>query len=86
MESRKKHDRVNCYGYKKVIIALSAAIWTVNGKKVLRHFHALGLAQLFTNTTAWLKVQPNGKAIEVGTVMIDFIKRCVIKVREIMLR
>lgn len=86
------------YGYRKVTMALRAARWTVNGKKVLRHLRALGLTQpkklkghkwrkyTATNTTTWLKLQPNGKAIGVGTVMIDYIKHCGIKARGIMLR
>ncbi len=40
---RQGHAEV--YGYRKVTMALRAAMWTVNAKKVLRHLRALGLAQ-----------------------------------------
>ena len=33
------------YGYRKITMALRAAMWTVNAKKVLRHLRALGLTQ-----------------------------------------
>ena len=33
------------YGYRKITMALRAAGWTVNAKKVLRHLRALGLTQ-----------------------------------------
>ena len=42
-EVRQGHACV--YGYRKVTMALRAARWTVNGKKVLRHLRALGLTQ-----------------------------------------
>jgi len=42
-EARQGHAVV--YGYRKVTMALRAARWTVNGKKVLRHLRALGLTQ-----------------------------------------
>ena len=42
-EARQGHAEV--YGYRKVTMALRAAGWTVNGKKVLRHLRALGLTQ-----------------------------------------
>jgi putative transposase len=42
-EVRQGHAVV--YGYRKVTMALRAARWTVNGKKVLRHLRALGLTQ-----------------------------------------
>ncbi len=40
---RQGHAEV--YGYRKVTMALRAAMWTVNAKKVLRHLRALGLTQ-----------------------------------------
>ena len=42
-EVRQGHAGV--YGYRKVTMALRAAGWTVNAKKVLRHLRALGLTQ-----------------------------------------
>jgi putative transposase len=42
-EVRQGHAGV--YGYRKVTMALRAARWTVNAKKVLRHLRALGLTQ-----------------------------------------
>jgi hypothetical protein len=42
-EVRQGHAEV--YGYRKVTMALRAAGWTVNAKKVLRHLRALGLTQ-----------------------------------------
>ena len=42
-ESRQGHAEV--YGYRKVTMALRVSGWTVNGKKVLQHLHALGLTQ-----------------------------------------
>ena len=42
-EARQGHAEV--YGYRKVTMALRAAGWTVNGKKVLRHLRTLGLTQ-----------------------------------------
>jgi len=40
---RQGHAEV--YGYRKVTMALKAARWKVNAKKVLRHLRALGLTQ-----------------------------------------
>jgi len=40
---RQGHAEV--YGYRKITMALRAAMWTVNAKKVLRHLRALGLTQ-----------------------------------------
>jgi putative transposase len=42
-EVRQGHAGV--YGYRKVTMALRAAKWTINAKKVLRHLRALGLTQ-----------------------------------------
>jgi len=42
-EVRQGHAEV--YGYRKVTMALRAAEWTINAKKVLRHLRALGLTQ-----------------------------------------
>ena len=42
-EVRQGHAEV--YGYRKVTMALRAAKWTINTKKVLRHLRALGLTQ-----------------------------------------
>jgi transposase InsO family protein len=42
-EVRQGYARV--YGYRKVTMALRAAGWTVNAKKVLRHLRTLGLTQ-----------------------------------------
>ena len=42
-EVRQRHAEV--YGYRKVTMALRAARWTINTKKVLRHLRALGLTQ-----------------------------------------
>ena len=42
-EILKGHAEV--YGYRKVTMALRAARWTVNAKKVLRHLRVLGLTQ-----------------------------------------
>ena len=40
-----RQGHANVYGYRKVTMALRAAGWTVNAKKVLRHLRALGLTQ-----------------------------------------
>ncbi len=40
---RQGHAEV--YGYRKVTMALRAAMWTINTKKVLRHLRTLGLTQ-----------------------------------------
>jgi putative transposase len=40
-----RHGHAEVYGYRKVTMALRAAKWTVNAKKVLRHLRALGLTQ-----------------------------------------
>ncbi len=42
-EVRQGHAEV--YGYRKITMALRAAMWTINTKKVLRHLRALGLTQ-----------------------------------------
>ena len=42
-EVRQGHAEV--YGYRKITMALRAARWMVNTKKVLRHLRALGLTQ-----------------------------------------
>jgi len=40
-----RQGHANVYGYRKVTMALRAARWTVNAKRVLRHLRALGLTQ-----------------------------------------
>ena len=40
-----RQGRAGVYGYRKVTMALRAAGWKVNAKKVLRHLRALGLTQ-----------------------------------------
>jgi transposase InsO family protein len=40
-----RHGHAEVYGYRKVTMALRAAKWTVNAKKVLRHLRTLGLTQ-----------------------------------------